>query len=647
MKKLIFAALFILLCNAAFAQDQGYDMNFKNVTMKEFVSFVASFTGINIVYNEADLRGNVSLSSQKPMSRASVMEIFNAVLQANGLVAVQERDYIQIFAEKEMPNYNADFSLNTADNERFVTTIIALDNYNVTALVNAFARVKSRQGNVEALRGMNVLLIRDFASRVERMRAIAMQMDKHVAGYQLYSVTVVNSLASRVEQQINRFFTELQKNNIIGQLPVVISDDVSNVLVVAATEQDYDKIRYMVQELDSGSSTNNLPRVFYLKYAKSEDVEEVLNKIFTGQPTPAAQQGARATTQTRTSVSSDNATNSIIAIGDAEFYSNLEHLIEKLDIARKQVYVEALILETSLDRGDSFGVEWFGAGGTGNDFGFINSRNSGGLGGVMGMVSGDENPNLGGLPGGFTGSLIGDVVLFNGLEFPSLGAFMNAARTDDGINIVSNPQILTLDNQEAEIFVGENRPFINGTKYDTNGNAINTFDYRDVGVRLKVTPHISGQDLVSLAIEQEVNSLSGVADNMETAPITLTRTTRTNVQLYNKTIMVVSGLMKDDSVVGTAGIPLLSDIPILGWLFKSKRVTTSKTNMTVFITAHIVDTRNDMSEVLRRRTEGTSDFNAEVDRMIADNMTRDSGAFIPLHQEVNKLIYSTEKEAAE
>ena len=643
---LVFAAFLLLYPSVPFTQQaKSYEVNFKNITMKEFITFVATFTETNIVYSEPDLRGNVSIASQYPLNAANIMEIFYATLQSNGLSAIRERGYIRIVPDKDISTYDDAFTLQQRlGGDDFVTTILLLDNYNATQLANNFSRVKSRHGNVEPLRGMNGLLIRDFGTRVAKMREIAAQMDKFVSGINLYCVPIENTTATKVEQAITKLFSGLNTNALVGVMPIIISDDLSNTLVIATTENDFKKINYLIASIDiKTSSDSTLPRVFYLKYSRAEDVEAVLNKLFIGvQQAPPA--GVRPPT-VKSSVSSDKSTNSIIAIGDQELYANLERMIEKLDIPRKQVYVEALILETTLSRASSFGVNWYAAGANDQTAGF----GSFGTGvNVAPIASAQSFASTGGvaLPGGFGAGIIGNMITYNGITFPSIGAFLSASRDDGSINIVSNPQILTLDNEDAETFSGANIPFRTSTRIDP-GSSISTdsFDYRNVGIRLKVTPHISG-DTVNLDVDLAVDSVMPGGTDANT-PTTLSRTTKTKVQLYDSSIMVISGLMQNNQNANTSGIPYLSSIPILGWLFKSRTFGVEKTNLMVFLSTRIINTREDAADLVERRNRGTTMFNEQAERMIDGSITDDTPSFIPMQIEVDEMLNAPREEEPE
>lgn len=642
MKKNLFITVFVLLfsLNAFGQSESNYAVNFKNVPMKDFITFVSEFTGKNVIYNEADLRGNVTISSQKNMDAKEILDIFYSVMKLNGYQPITKGDSIQIVAEKDMQAYDEDISVNKKKQSSYgyVTTVISLNNYNAATILPVLNRMKSRTGYVEAVRGLNILVVRDDASRIAKMNTLVKKVDSYAVGYEFYTLALEYSIASKIEQQITKFFNELAKNSINPSSPIVISDDISNTLIIAATKKDYERIAAIVSNLDTKSmAVNTEPRVFYLKNARAEDVEKVLSKLVSSLSQKAGTTGAAATatSNSKVSISSDNATNAILAIGDKELYDNLDTLISKLDVPRRQVYVEALILETSIDKSSQFGVEWFAGGGTSAGAIVGSSMQDGGLGSIIGSI-GQGAPSIGGLGAGLGIGVIGNIISFQGAKFPSIGALISALRTSSGINIISNPQILTLNNSSAEVFVGENMPYQTSTKYDSNNNPIQTFDYRDVGVKLKVTPQISSDDMVTLSIEQEIKKVSGSAVS-STAPTTLTRSTNTTVKLKNHSIMVISGMIKDDSSTTVSGIPGLSSIPILGWLFKKQSTTTQKTNVMLFITAHIIDTLDDNEKLMKTKQATMQDFNRQGDKEFSKGSFTDTGRSIQLKNEIEGL----------
>jgi general secretion pathway protein D len=407
---------------------------------------------------------------------------------------------------------------------------------------------------------------------------------------------------------MTKLFADMEKKSLIATDPVIVADDYANIILVASLDGDFDRINTIVAQLDTKSPGSfNAPRVFYLKNANAEDVDKVLNTL-TGTIAQAGADGKTAT-KVKSSVSYDKATNSIIVFGDQELYGKIDELIKKLDVPRRQVYVEALILETTLDNGNKFGVEWQGTVGNGNTagtIGYVGSDNN-----LMNFANG----NASSLSTGFNLGVLGDVVSYEGLNFPSIGLLVNFVKTASGINILSNPQILTLDNEEAEVFVGENRPFLTSTKYDSNNNPVQSYEYNDVGVKLKIVPQISSDDSVTLKIEQEVKKVAeGSADS--TSPTTLTRSTKTRIKLKNGSMVVISGLLKDDSDRSDSAIPGLSKIPVIGWLFKNRSTNYEKTNMMVFISAHIINTHEEAEKLTESKHQESMDFKKQIDEKI-------------------------------
>ena len=645
MKKKLFLLQFlftVFFACSGYAQQNDYAVNFKNVPMKDFITFVSEFTGKNVIYNESDLRGNVTISSQKNMDAKEILDIFYSVMKLNGYQPITKGDSIQIVPEKDMQAFDEEIKMTGVGRNAkgYMTTVISLENYNAATILPVLNRMKSKTGYVEAVKGLNIVVVRDDASRIGKMTALLNKVDNVAAGYEFYTLPLQYSIASKIEQQITKFFNELAKNSINPTSPVIISDDISNTLIIAATKKDYERISTIIDNLDSKNmAINTEPRVFYLKNARAEDVEKVLSKLVSSLSQQAGKTGTASTTSSsnsKVSISSDNATNSILAIGDKELYDNLDSLISKLDVPRRQVYVEALILETTIDKSSQFGVEWFTGVGSGSGALVGSSSNGGNLGSIISSLTQGASSISGLGTAGLGIGVIGNIISFQGAKFPSIGALVSAVRSSSGINIISNPQILTLNNSAAEVFVGENMPYQTSTKFDSNNNPVQTYDYRDVGVKLKVTPQISSDDMVTLAIEQEIKKVSNSAVS-STAPTTLTRTTNTTVKLKNHSIMVISGMIKDDSTTTVSGIPGLSQIPVLGWLFKRETTSTQKTNVMLFITAHIIDTLEDNQKLMEGKRATMEDFNRQGDKIFSKGSFTDTGRSIQLKNEIEGL----------
>jgi len=608
---LIITLTVLLLSSAANAQ---INVNLKNVSLKDFVQFVGEFTGKSIVYDERMLKGNVSIDSKAKMNKKDLMEIFYTVLSMNNLYAVNKDDYIQILQERDLQDYADKFVKSPdKDSKDFVTSVITVEGIDLTQVAASVARLKSRLGHVQPVKGINALVIRDSSDRVNKITKVVESLKNVANNMNINAIQIENTTASSVLQNVKDFFNQLKAQSMIAMDPVLIADDMSNVLIAAATENGMKKIEYIVSKLDSADAqAATSPKVFYLKNAVAADVEKVLNQLL------GSIQDPKTKNVVKSNVASDKATNSIIVVGDSELYDKVEKLIDKLDVPRKQVYVEALIMETTLEKGGNFGVEWLAGGGSDDFAGSVGYLNDGAATSFMSPVLEGNSPNFSALPGGFTAGVLGNVITYEGVKFPTLTALVNFVKTASGINILSNPQILTLDNEEAEIFVGENRPFITSTKFDSNNNPIQSYDYRDVGIRLNIQPHISSDSTITLDIKQEVKKVISNASVDAPAPITLTRSTNTTVKLRNNSKLVISGLIKDDSDEINSAVPGLSKIPLIGWLFKSKEKSSQKTNMMVFITAKIISTQNEANELTENKMNKTMQFDNKTDQQLRE-----------------------------
>ena len=597
-KFLVVIIVTILLPFYAFSQD--VQAQFKNVSIKDFLLFISEFTGKSIVFDESQLKGNITLDTKTEFTEENLLEIMSSILAVNDFYAVDKGNYIQIIKRKDIEDYND--RLVESDKVKqgdFVTSVIALDMLNLDKVVPSLARLKSRYGTIQTVIGLNVVVVRDESDRIIKIKQVLEEMKKYARDVEFKAFSIKNAMASNVEGKIKEFFKQLNAQSFIALDPITISDDYTNTIIVGAKSIDMEKVEYLITQLDVPYETTSMqPQVYQLKNVKAEDVENILNKLL---PTTVDPKNKNVLTS---KVASDKTTNAIVALGEKELYNNISSLIQKLDIPRKQVYVEALIIETTLENGLNFGVEWLtGAGGS--DFaGSAGFLNSGSLMGFQQPILDGDSPNFGALPGGFTGTILGNVITYEGVRFPTLSALVNFVKSESKINIISNPQILTLDNEEAEVFVGENRPFLTSTKFDANNNPVQSYDYRDVGIRLKITPHISDNDTLTLNVDQEVKKVMASAiSGDQTAPITLTRQTKTNVELINGYTMVISGLIGDDTSLTNSKVPGLGDIPLIGWLFKSKNTSRTKTNLMVFISAQIINTRDDLNFIASEKKQ--------------------------------------------
>jgi len=298
-------------------------------------------------------------------------------------------------------------------------------------------------------------------------------------------------------------------------------------------------------------------------------------------------------------IMADEETNSIIVTATKAEFKVLESVIKKLDIPRRMVYLEVLIMEVNVDKNFEVGVQWIGgdeiSGSDGIAFGGFSDEPA------FGAIEGITNPETAILPAGLSLGVLKQGIEIGGITFPNIAAILRAYKSDDDINIIATPQILTTDNKKAEISVGENVPYITSQNTTAGQQDYTQYEYKDVATKLKITPHIGQAETLRLEIETEVIKLKGQEETL--TPTTFKRTARTTVIVENSDTIVIGGIIGHDGIVEEWKVPGLGDIPLLGWLFKSKSTREQRTNMFIFVTPRIVENPAEIARVTLDKEE--------------------------------------------
>jgi general secretion pathway protein D len=453
----------------------------------------------------------------------------------------------------------------------------------------------------------DTLIITDFQSNIQRLLSIVEEIDVEFQEATISVMPLEYASADKLAETISRLL-ESKLKQVKGRRAApplrILSYERINMIIVLADRQNTQMIKALVKTLDQPTpkGAGNI-QVVYLANAQAEE----LAKVLTGLPTKAEPKGKQPVISTDVKIVADKATNSLVITAKPEEFQVLEPIILKLDIPRKQVYVEALIMEVRATLQISVGVDWTVADETGLPLGaddgvaFGGSRTSGAS--VL-----DEAGNLA-LPSGLTAGVVSFPVTIGGITFSNLAALITAAQTDNNFNVIATPQLMTLDNEEASVVVAENIPF--STRVDegtaVTDRAIQSLEYRDVGVTLKVTPQINEKRFVKLKIFEEISRVVSETTQVTPtqvvlAPTTTKRTAETNVQVRDGQTVVIAGLVGDNVDVSTTKVPCLGDIPIVGWLFKSETRNTTRTNLLIFLTPYIVATPEEADEIYRQKS---------------------------------------------
>jgi len=592
-------------------------MDFHEADISMFIKFISELIGKNIIIDKT-VKGNVTIMSPMPVSVDEAYKVFESVLDVHGFAAVQAGDIIKIVPAVQAHSMDVEtrFAAGSEHDDRMVTQVIPLQYANPEEMKKVFSPLVSKSSIIVAYSPTNTLIVTDVLSNINRLLDIVKIIDAPGLDKQMEFLALHHASAVQLVKVLTPLFQAISREPK-PQAPAagavaggpqnavnIMADERTNSLVVLATKEDIDKVKELIANLD-----RELPRgegdihVYYLQNAKAEELAKELTTLPGSAPgtpgkdnkvAPAVEQSLSQDVK----IFADVSTNSLVITAKKADYLTLEDVIKKLDIPRKMVYIEALIMEVNVSRDLQIGMETRGGseinGGPGVSFG--------GFGGLSNYsnLNGLSAP---GLPAGFSLGVLGKNISINGHDFPSLGAVFQALKTDSDVEIISAPQLLTTDNQEAQIKVGENVPYL--TKEETSVNAatsdrvFNNYEYRDVGVTMKITPQINQEGVVRLKMFQEVVKLKSGSEAYR--PTTLKRSAETTVMVKDKNTIVIGGIIGEDTDKGESKVPVLGDVPILGWLFKGQKQASNKTNLFIFITPYIIDNPADVERISRER----------------------------------------------
>ncbi|WP_245551650.1 type II secretion system secretin GspD [Gilvimarinus chinensis] len=579
------------------AAEQTWTVNFKDSDIQEVIKFIAEATGKTIVI-DPKVRGQVKVISDKPVNSKELYGLFLSILDVHGFTAVENGQVVRIVPNRDarsLPIPSADSGPD--DNDAYMTQVIQLENISAAKLLPVLRPLVPQHGHISAYDPSNAIIVTDTRANINRLLDVVKQIDKAaVISTELVELRYAQADAIvKVIQQLEK--PDAQRGN--GSAPVtVVADTRINGVLINGDDMQRERIKMLIRRLDRPQITNSNVRVIYLKYAKADQVAEVLNGVLQNmQKIEQAEGGntAGSRNQVKASVQADEDTNAILITADGDTLQSLMVLVESLDIRRAQVLVEAIIVELSSSDAAELGVEWMYRD---DDAGFGSSANDaandmGVIGSVGASAFGDDDSALVNLAQGLAG-IPGQVFGIGHLgQSTDMLAVLKLLKANGATNILSTPSLLTTDNHEAEISVGKNVPFVTGSYTSTGGgssnptNPFNTVERKDVGILLTVTPHVNDGDTVVMDIAQEISTVddSTAANN---GIVTNQRKINTQVMAASGEIVVLGGLIQDDVSTFERKVPLLGDIPILGNLFKSQSKSTAKTNLMVFIRASVV-----------------------------------------------------------
>lgn len=612
------------------AADGRVTLDFRDVELTDLVQTISELTGRNFLYDET-VKGKVTIVSPDSMTLDEAYRLFQTVLAVKGFTIVPSGKVNKIVPVKNAKEANLPTLVDgqTQSSEQFITRLVRLQHLDAAAVATSvLAPLLPASGNVVAYPPTNTLIMTESAANIERLVRILRELDQPGSS----STLEVLPLRHADAEELARIFTEIldqsgpaqarrvrRANTAVPSQEVpskVIAYKRTNSLIIVAGAEDLELVKGLVTSMDQAveGQRSNI-NLYYLENADADTLAGTLNEILTGISAQARQQARDSKTpQTieAVTITADKPTNSLVINASPEDYETLRGIIRQLDIKRKQVYVEALIMELSMDATQRLGVSLQGAGAVDDDGVIIGNSNFNNQ--VLNPLSDDfllSRAVDGLLAGGFFNPITVTAPDGSKISVPSLSVLINLSKTDGDVNILSAPRLLTSDNEEAEIIVGSNVPIITGRVTDTGSSGLAqsvTVERQDVALVLRFTPQITSDDLVRLNVYQEMTDIvpgskaltDSVGSPSQVGPTFTKRVLRNTVLAENGKTVVLGGLIGTNVSESVTKVPLLGDIPLLGWLFKSKSTTEKKTNLLVFINPTVIRGPEDLARVTGR-----------------------------------------------
>ena len=596
-----------LLMTSSQAYAEEVTLNFSDADLVAVINSVSQITGKNFIIDPR-VKGKVTVVSSKALNETEVYNVFLSILQVHGFATVPTENAIKIIPDataKQSSTPSGAASLNPGD--QLITRVLSIEHINAAQLVPILRPLVAQQGHLAAYPTTNMLIISDRASNILRIDRIIAQMDQAIDS-DIEIIKLKHAFAAEVVRLLTglNLTTPDQKAQAGGGIKINADERTNSILLIGERAERL-KYRAIIADLDSPVESGGNTHVVYLRYADATNIAAILTnvaqEVMKEGKNVATAAGAAGGSAGSVSVQADEDSNALVISASAAIFPSLRSVIQQLDIPRAQVHIEAIIAEVSLDTSKELGVQWaaFEEG-----TGVFTSRFPGEI-----PV---EDIAEGVIPDGLTFGL--GSISDSGL---SIITVIRALAGDGETNLLSTPSIVTLDNQEAEIIVGQNVPFVTGestcSSSDTS-NPFRTIEREDIGISLKVKPQINEGDAITLELEQEVSAIAGSSSGAVDI-VTTKRSIRTTVQLEDEQMLVLGGLIDDAFIDNEQKIPFLGDIPGIGALFRSTRTQKVKRNLMVFIRATII------KDPAKARTLSINKYNFMRDIQLKENEGED------------------------
>jgi general secretion pathway protein D len=633
--------------------EQLVSIDFNNVDLVVFIKFMSDLTKKNFVIDDK-VKGKVTIISPGKITVKEAYHVFLSVLEVHGYATVPSGKITKIIPSPQARSKSIKTRIEEEAGvigDNVVTQLIPLRYADPNEIKKLFTPLISKSSVILSYPPTSTLIITDVQSNIKRLMHILKAIDITGVGQQIAIIPVDYADATKLVTLLSSIFKKNRKTKGAEAKDITfVADERTNSIVLLASEGDTDNIRRLIKSLDKETPKGQAKiHVYYLEHANAEDLAKVLLDIpqkETKSKIPGKKTAPVVSDKVR--ISADKATNSLIIMADMEDYVVLENIIKKIDIPRSMVYIEALIMEVNVTKDFRLGTEYILGGETTlheKDAIYGGGFSAGVNAGEAGTLATLSAAGVGvALPPGFSLGLFGESIEVGGLTFPSISALVQAYKEDTDVNILSTPQILTTDNQEAKIYVGSNIPFQTQTTNSDSGTALyNSFEYRDVGKTLKITPHISKDRMVRLELSLEVSSVSGT---QTTTPTTLKRTVETTAIVEDKNTVVLGGLIDDQMDTTVYKVPCLGEIPLLKYLFSKRSNRNDKTNLYIFLTPRVIQNPDEASRVSKDKRDQINQLREENIKLYHDSSDSKPMEDQPRQSKIESFKYQESKDLA-
>lgn len=666
-------------------------MNFNEAEVLEIVQWISEQTCKNFIIGDGIRGGKITILSNTPVTADEAYRAFLSALNVNNMTVVRVGKFYKIQMKRDaakdtIPTYVGD-EMDIPNLDMMVTRLVQLKYIDSNTVNGTVKQLTSKDGDSYPYAPTNTLIISDTASNMNRIMKILGQLDTPMGQEEIRVIQVEFAEATELAQTLEEIFGQkgggrssksksshrirpARNSTGSAELPEeegvsvskIIPDERTNQLIVVATARSFARVQELIDKVDIPIPGEGQIQVVYLEHADAEELANTLTSLSQGstgtrhRSTKSKSSKARGPAkaaelfQGDVKVTADKATNSLVIVASQNDFRSLQKVIRKLDIARRQVFVEAVIMEVNMDTSRDVGLA-FHAGAAANIAGEtvplifgsqfktqgqnINSLSVVPNLSMLGFLSGLRGPDMEG-----TESILGSISL------PSFGVVLQALQTDSNVDVLSTPHILTSDNEEAEIQVGENIPIpagygggmsnlaglaslagaatgatgtsaygaYGGSRYGGFGGlggfgfglGMGAINRQEVGLTLKIKPQINEGDYIRMELEEELSEVKDTSNPL--GPTTTKRSAKTVVVVKDQQTVVIGGLMRDKIDIGETKIPLLGDIPVIGWLFRSKKQQKTKTNLLLFLTPYVIESQEDFRAIFERKMRERREF---------------------------------------